>query len=172
MPVTRTYGCPDCGNTFSFLHLNADEPPPDYCAKCGSFMGDDPTPLPAAPAIIGPKAKSIDETYRQLEESSAARAEAAGDPSLKITDLKDNLREGDVAAVAPNNPVTQYAAESGHQFFQGQTVGAYVHDAQNGPARSTGAVALEAIQGAPLKRAPSVPQASIAGMKAGWGGGG
>ncbi len=81
MPVTRTYGCPECGGTFKFLHLNRDEPPPDNCELCKAYMGDEPQEIPGAPAIIGVKAKAIDDAYRQLEESSAARADVSGTTS-------------------------------------------------------------------------------------------
>ena len=56
----------------------------------------------------GNLAKAVDMTYRALEDSSAARAAALNNPQMKITDMKDRLREGDVAAVLPNNSVTQF----------------------------------------------------------------
>lgn len=78
MPVMKTYRCPDCGAEFDFLHLRADEPPPDYCARCGGFMGDEPKPMPSAPALGGtPAARSAEMVQRLAETSQAARAELA-----------------------------------------------------------------------------------------------
>jgi hypothetical protein len=56
--------------------------------------------------------RAVKLVYNQLEQTQG------------ITDLKDNLREGDVAAPSslPRNPVTQFAAETGHQYFQGSSV--------------------------------------------------
>jgi len=45
-------------------------------------------------------ARSTDQVYRQLEESSAARAAELNAPSLKITNLRDDVRVGDIAAKA------------------------------------------------------------------------
>jgi hypothetical protein len=60
--------------------------------------------------------RATDHTYRLLETSTAERAAALNAPSLKVTDLKDNLREGDVAAKAPDNVVTRFARETKAQY--------------------------------------------------------
>ena len=49
--------------------------------------------MPPLVSIGTHKGKAVDLTYRQLEKSSEVRAEMVGDPSLKVTNLKDNLRE-------------------------------------------------------------------------------
>ncbi len=137
-------------------------------------MGD-PLIMPPLVSIGTHKGKAVDLTYRQLEESSNFRAEMAGDPSLKITNLKDNLREGDVAAIAPQ-PSKEYRdivkgleEAAGQQSNNWQMGGqglvsealAYAH---SGPdSRSTGAGVLAAIQettGAPPP---------IRGVKGKWG---
>lgn len=106
MPVMRTYRCPDCGGVFEFLHMSRNEPPPDNCELCQSSM----QAVPELPKVnIGGSniSKAVDMTY------------AAAEESLGVTDLKDNLREGDIAAKVPNNPVTQVAAQIGHNFWGG-----------------------------------------------------
>ena len=159
MPVTRTYACPECDHQFSFLHLTRDEPPPDYCPGCGSYMGDEPLVMPPLVSIGTHKGKAVDLTYRQLERSGEIRAEITGDPSMKITNLKDNLREGDVAAVAPQ-PSKEYQQQVQHlaqtmgqsevthwqQPMMGDTA-TVLANAKSGPDRhSTGAGVLAAIQ--------------------------
>lgn len=173
MPVTRTYQCPDCEGTFSFLHLKSDEPPPDYCAKCGAWMGEEPEPMPSAPFISKPQNKAGDVVYRQMEKDSAARAEMTGDPTLKLTDLKDNLRAGDVAAkTSVNNPVSNYMeaarAEGADYGWGAGNVAGYIGAAKQGPVRDTGARALAAIQGG--KDAP-LPSRSAAPLRGSFGGG-
>jgi hypothetical protein len=86
----------------------------------------------SAPFIGSAKTKATDGCYRQLEESSAARAEAAahfaGVPvsemsHLKVTNLKDNTREGEVAAIPVVNEVTKQMdmikARGGQSGFTG-----------------------------------------------------
>lgn len=76
-----------------------DEGPPRFCVKCGAEFDADTEAVPGTHAIGGSAmAVATDLTYRQLEQTSAARAAEFDAPSLKVTDLNDNLREGDVAA--------------------------------------------------------------------------
>lgn len=173
MPVTRRYGCPECDHEFSFLHMRSDEPPPDYCPNCGGYMGDEPRPIPGAPNIVTWKGKTVDRTYRQMEEASEIRAELTGDPSQKITNLKDNLREGEVAAMAPQpsqdyqNATAQMGLEA--TFGNGAPGGASTADvialAAAGARQGTGAKALDAIQGP--GNLLDVPN-KLKGFKASW----
>lgn len=78
------YRCPDCGGTFRHLHHPSDDPPPDRCALCHSWMSDQEPPeevfVPQAPLIReNTYAKSVDQVYRQTEADSIGRAEEAGD---------------------------------------------------------------------------------------------
>lgn len=109
MPRKVDYKCPECEGIFEFMHHPNDEPPPDYCPLCKAYVGDDPLPkVPVLHLTIGThKGKTPDRLYRQLEESSANRAQEAADlvgadvkemAAIKITDLSDNSREGDVMA--------------------------------------------------------------------------
>jgi hypothetical protein len=70
----------------------------------------------AAPFIGSAKTKATDSCYRELETSSAARAELAAQVAgvpvsemshLKVTNLKDNTREGEIAAMPVVNDVTR-----------------------------------------------------------------
>lgn len=181
MPVTRTLRCPDCSMTFPWLFLERDESDsPAHCPRCGNYMGDDPQQLPGGFSIGTQKGRSVDAVYRDIEASSAARAEMAGDASLKVTNMRDNLREGDVAAMPPQ-PSKEYqtqvaaAAEmaGGFQHWQQGAMGAanteqVLQLARAGQKDGTGARALQAIQNA---RGTSPGPASVGGMKAGFGGG-
>lgn len=107
------------------MHHPSSEPPPRFCPACGcdSQPDDDNVVLPFKPGIVAPhvrsgmaKAKfdSANQTYRQMEEGSRDMAYQAGEQSgedeshMRITNLKDNLREGDIAAVdIPKNEVSK-----------------------------------------------------------------
>jgi hypothetical protein len=69
------------------------------------------------PALRSAATKANDKVYRDIEVGSEVRAQAAADmvgvpvsdmSSLKITDLKSTVREGDIAAPPVNNAVTQF----------------------------------------------------------------
>ena len=110
--IVRTYAC-ECGARFELLQQREDGPP-KFCGGCGAEFDSDAEPVPSRIAVGGSViARSTDSTYRQLEESSAARAAELGAPSLKVTDMHDNLRVGDVAAKQPpDNAVTRFAREA------------------------------------------------------------
>ncbi len=105
MPIQRTYACPDCGEHFRFLHMTRDEPPPSECELCGADM-DAPEPELSAVHIGGSSiSKAVDMVY---ETQSAAG---------KQTNMKDSLREGDVAGMRVVNDVTRYADNSEHNYW-------------------------------------------------------
>lgn len=163
--IKYTIRCPTCGGKFSVV----SDDMPKFCMLCGAADGADDDFVPTQMNIGGSAiARSVDKMYRDAEASSEVRAEMAGDPSLKITNMRDNLREGDVAAMPVNNAVTQYADEMhkavGFNYFQAN-VSDHVAAAKMGAERTTGQKALAAIQGG--IGAPRLP-AKIAGN---WGGG-
>lgn len=113
------YRCPDCGQAFSWYR---DQPPPDYCPRCGSYVGPTDEPFePKAPAVHT-KARSLDGVYRQIEASSEKRAREAADmlgvsvsdvPNIKITNMKDRPHEGEHSAVVPaGNQVERLMAQA------------------------------------------------------------
>lgn len=144
--IFRAYKCPDCEQIFRHGHHPNDSPPPNYCPLCGSYVGEEPPPvfIPQAPAI-GRK-RSADAVYRQMEVASVERARQAAKMAgvdekemshLKITDMKDRLREGDIAAVTPVTPVhrmlDQTAQSTGFSSAAQQQGMAYAAAAQSGP---------------------------------------
>ncbi len=114
----RTYACPDCGGQFDFLHMRREDPPPAGCKLCGADMTG-VAPEISAPHIARSIGKVADNVYRQMETASEARAEMAAEAmgvpvsemsAMKITDLKDNARAGEITAVAApaSNPVSDF----------------------------------------------------------------
>mgnify|MGYP003344726765 CR=1 FL=1 len=63
MPVVRTYGCPDCGGSFDFLHMTRDEPPPAHCELCRAFMGEVEPELPGVNIGGTPASGPPDSTF-------------------------------------------------------------------------------------------------------------
>lgn len=104
-----TYLCPDCGGKFDFLHHPSDELPPEQCELCGSYMGDTPQKAPVLHLNYGKEKNRVpDQVYRRMESASQARAEDAAAltgatveemSAIRITDMKDNTREGEHPAM-------------------------------------------------------------------------
>lgn len=160
--------CPDCAG--KFLHEGEDFP--RFCPLCGANCGADEDFVPSQVNIGTVKGQAGDIAFRAYEAASIARAEAAGDPSLKVTDMKDNLREGDVAAKVPqpSKEYTQAVEALGAQNWQGAPGGLSTADvvslAKAGARQGTGAPVLGAIQGG-----KGVPvQAASASARGNWGG--
>ena len=123
----QSYECPSCGGRFRFFHATSDEPPPNYCPMCGAFVGDDAEPIfvPAAPHIERSIRSTADNVYRGMEAASVANAEAAAEitgdsvedhSALKISNLGDYLRTGDVAAKMPETAVSKAMASNAGGF--------------------------------------------------------
>lgn len=173
MTILYKLQCPECGEKFRWEGENF----PDFCPRCQAYVGVDPNFVPSRLNIGGSAlAKSAEATYRALEQSSEVRAEMAGDPSLKITNMRDNLREGDVAAIMPQPSKTYRDAVAGMDYNPwsggiGVDTNQALALAKQGGMSGTGRVVLETIQGGALPKAPNVQQ-SLAGLKAGFGGGG
>lgn len=110
--IFRTYGCDSGGeaeeHTFELMQ-SSDEGPPKFCPKCGNAIDPEIEAVPGTHAIGGSNiVKGVDMTWKLLQESGEERAEITGNPNFKITDMKDHLREGDVAAMLPRNSVTNF----------------------------------------------------------------
>ncbi len=99
---------------------------PTHCECCGQFIGiPEDAPELSTPYISTPQKRGrTDAIYRDMEVKSTARAEMAANDAgvsvsemshLKMTDMKDSLREGDSAAVNSLTPV-QKAMEAQSSF--------------------------------------------------------
>ena len=111
----RKYACDSGGEAEEHVFevmLENDEHP-NFCTVCGAAVGEVDA-IPGTHSIGGSAIRqAVDGTYRMLEETSAARAAMVGQPNIKVTNLKDRLREGDVAAVPlPANTVTGFMGEA------------------------------------------------------------
>ena len=139
--IERLIKCEDCGQSFWHRVEHRSDPNPDECPLCHN-SGEPVMKWPAktlSPKIAqmveegrGPAtslrfAKNADNVYRQMETASESRAQMAADAAgvdvsemsnMKITDLRDNLRPGDVAAKLPPNRFAQQANGVGPGFTQ------------------------------------------------------
>ena len=83
MPVVFDYICDDCGTEIrNHLKMSRDEPDPE-CPGCAALARK----LPPLVAIGTNKGRAVDIAQAEVE-------------SMGFTNMKDNLREGDVAAPA------------------------------------------------------------------------
>lgn len=95
MPISRTYLCDDCSGQFTRLHWDRDEPAPE-CPYCASATARN---IPGTFNITGVKAKAVDLAQKIAEED------------FGMTNMRDNLREGDIAALPPP-PIQTAEAEA------------------------------------------------------------
>ena len=166
MAVYRTYECPSCTKTFDFLHHPNDEPPPSFCPLCGTDVSGKKKKSKAKkvdrvnspglservkrmPSVRRTASRSADAVYRGMENATNARIQAAAETlgvdtgslnAMKMTDMKDNLREGDMAQSTSAADATQL---TGSAPMAGNTAGGTVSGVgfnQNASeyARSTG----------------------------------
>ena len=89
MPIVRRYECGDCGCKFDKLHFDRAEPPPE-CPGCQALASKQ-TQVPAGFSIKGNTSKAVDIAQDILEKDYG------------LTNFKDNMREGDIAAITPPN---------------------------------------------------------------------
>ena len=84
MPVIRTYKCNDCGDLFEVMLDSGNDGDPDcpYCARVMEWR-------PGMFSVKTNKSRALDITQSIIEEDYG------------LTDLKDSLREGDIAAKEP-----------------------------------------------------------------------
>ncbi len=138
--------CPGCRQKFSW---KSGTDLPDKCPLCGYETGtdraDDDVVLPA---ILGRRTKAADQTYRDMERGSEHRTHlaaavgggtAADYAGLKITNMRDNLREGDIAAMPVRNAVTEHMEKFNQGGFAGPDGAGYSGSVQTGPFPNAGA---------------------------------
>jgi hypothetical protein len=166
----QAYRCPDCGGAFRYFHHPDDEPPPNFCPLCGSNMSDQPefAFMPAAPHLAKTIGKTADNVYRQTEAASLAHIEAAaemtgGDKSdfsaMKVTNMADYLRPGDIAAKMANNEVAKHMTATGQGGFSpalGMTGAQYASATKEGLFPHTGEIMRQDITSAHQQRARQV----------------
>ena len=103
MPVTRTYLCDDCGYRFTQFHMNRDEPAPE-CPACYAATHS----IPGGFNITTHKAKAVDLAQKIAEEDYG------------MTNMRDNSREGDVAALPPSQVQSAEAETLTRQMMAAQ----------------------------------------------------
>ncbi len=79
---------------------------PSHCPECHGYIGSDGNDEVVAPFISKAQNKNPDRVYRDMEAKASFRAQQAAEmmgssdaevSHLKMTDMKDNLRQGDMA---------------------------------------------------------------------------
>lgn len=147
--------CPGCKSAFPW---DTTAGWPRFCPLCSYDTSMDDNPEVAAPHIGTLKGKSGDQVYRQMEQASERRVEAAAEmagvdksemSSLKITNLRDNLRTGDIAAMPVVNDVSRAIDQAPSHFgFQSNQSAAaeYASSAHAGPYPYAGARAKNMVR--------------------------
>lgn len=153
--------CPECGTKFRSPTVEG----PEYCPskECGAYMRDDDEGNVieiAAPFIRSAKMKATDGVYTALEKTSEFRAEQAAQmagvsasemSSLKITNMRDNVKPGE--SYAPSIAAEQSRLESAGAKvqFAGSNASEYSGAVMAGPYPNSGAkmrTALSRLHGA------------------------
>jgi DNA-directed RNA polymerase subunit RPC12/RpoP len=175
MPIMRSYQCPDCSVIFDYLHMRREDPPPSFCPRCGASTSE-VSPEISRFHIATNAGKSGDAVYRALEDSSNYRADMAAqqlgvDPAsmsaMRTTDMKDNMREGDTAAVANNNEVSQFMQQHSVGGAQDTGIGAaYAAQTRSGPYAGIGNAMREAVVAQHAGRvAPTIAKGNVGAYK-------
>ena len=121
MPIMRTYQCPECNGYFDHLHMHATDAPPSFCVLCGASTAE-VTPELSAPHISKTIGKATDQVYRAMEDSSQHRAELAAEAAgvdvsemsaMKLTNMRDDTREGENSVKVEATPVSTFMANTG-----------------------------------------------------------
>lgn len=114
----RTYECPACDSKFEVYCHRTDEAAPRFCPTCGYDTLKQDISL-AAPYLATGAAKNADGVVRAMEEGADWRARKAAESfgattaeanGLKLTNLRDNARAGETAAIPVVNDVTRHMA--------------------------------------------------------------
>lgn len=100
--IIREYRCPDCGEVFEHFHASYDDPPLETHALCKARLEK----LPSVFRTRGTALKAANAMYRIAEED------------MGVTNMKDNLREGEVAAIT--KPLSPELEKMKREFFRPQ----------------------------------------------------
>ena len=162
--------CEHCDAKFEWPHVN----PPDECPICHEYVGDEGKDPIAIPFLSSAKNRSADSVYKAMEKSTEHQvhmaAEMSGLPAsefsdMKLTDMKDNLREGDISVKEVSNPVTQNMAtlqQHGAQVGFSNNGLNYSQGVQSGPYPNVGAKMIDVIRGRHQKNADPRQAGAIA----------
>lgn len=138
---------PECRKTFPW---DTNTPHPKFCPVCGGGIGtsDAEDSAVVMPFIRSAKMAATDRTYRQMEAGSEVRVEKAAEltgatkedmASLRITDMNDNMRAGDIAAKEADAAMARLQSTTrapigftpnGAEFSAGIAQGAVAHNGQ------------------------------------------
>ena len=135
--------CPFCRGACPW---EAALPFPKVCPLCAEEIGiPDRGEVIQMPSLRSAKMKATDKTYRDIEAGSEVRVDRAAEltgstkedmASLKITDMADNMRAGDIAAKEADAALKRLQSSSPMQ------IGFQNNGAEFSSGISTGAVAL------------------------------
>lgn len=153
--------CSECGTKFRSPTMEG----PEFCpnSQCGVAMQDDADEdgiiTIAAPFIRSARMKATDDVYRAHERTSEARVEHAAAmagvspsemSSLKVTNMRDNVKPGETHAAPIQNAVTDQMAvmaAKGHQVgFAQMDAAALASGVRTGPHPNAGAKAIQSVQ--------------------------
>lgn len=115
--IVREYRCTSCGHRFERFHMERSEPTPE-CPLCS----DIPVLAPSVAAFRTNKGRAMDITQKIAEED------------FGLTDMKDRVYEGEIAAKMPIVTPEQKAAAD--KVFKPQTPGMLMQIAKVGAQRA------------------------------------
>lgn len=150
--IWNRYECPDCEQQFAYAVDPDGRDGPDFCPKCGSNLSDNPPDEVELQRmnIQTIKGKIGDQVYRQMETAADARIEEVAEKygmdkselsDMKITNMRDNMREGDIAAITPA-PKVPLAIQN---FQNPAAVSAFTQGSMSGPYAGAGNAARQMV---------------------------
>jgi hypothetical protein len=137
--------CPDCREKFKW---DAEKPWPKFCPCCGEDINNDRDDI-VMPFVSKAKHTYSDTVYSEIEKASEVRAEIAAEKlgvpvsemsGLKITNLQDGRRQGDIHAPPVNNEVSRIMQQAPQMLgFQGSNGVEYGNAVMTGAHPNVGA---------------------------------
>jgi len=179
--------CPSCKTKFRWLAET--EAYPSNCPQCDFYTGHDRADDDVVvPNILSFASRSTDGVYKAMERASEERvyqaaADAGCDASdmagLKITNMRDNMKQGDIAAMPVVNDITRqmdYIASrnpnsmfgygggpaAGVEFAAGAASGRIADGVSGSILPRRGAQAMDTVRGSHNDKAQAVLQGSYA----------
>jgi hypothetical protein len=134
--IRKRYRCPECARVFEYDHhpsIAAD--PVTACPYAGCVAAAETMePALVMPHIAKTIGKNTDDLYRQMEDGAEFRSQIAQQVHglsaeeasvIKMTNMRDNVREGDTTEMPVDNAITRQiaAAPAGQLGFVGGSGG-------------------------------------------------